>query len=262
MDQEKPQGERPHAVLSGHEENAYRSLVSLLRVSDQVEATPEPPQSTSDVRKEGAPVPRPNVVPDVPKKEDAAAERQERFLDAQTEKDVPEILREDMARIAYARTAFKHRVVYGAASVVLLLVLGGQYVWFNSKDLFRRYPVSRPWLERLCVHTGCVLPEPRDPTRIRIVSRDVRIHPTHERALLITATLMNTASYTQPYPRMQFTLFDVNGQIIGARIFNPSEYLDEDVGLDRGMIPRTPVHIVLDVLAPEQAAVSFKFRFL
>lgn len=175
---------------------------------------------------------------------------------------VPEVLQEDVQRLAALAGKKRQRYLFGVVSFLLLSALGFQYAWFMPQDMARRYPQARPLLKSLCMHTGCALPERRDPSRVQVVSRDVRVHPEYEGALLVTAALVNAAGFVQPYPRMQFTLFNVNGQTIATRTFLPREYLEAGIDVAAGMAPKSPTQIALDVLAPDEAAVSFEFRFL
>ncbi len=175
---------------------------------------------------------------------------------------IPEVLREDMARLASARRRRRAAIGFGIGSVLLLAALVLQWAWFEPADVLSRFPQARPWIERLCERTGCLLPERRDASRVRMITRDVRVHPRYEGALRVSASLMNTAPFTQPFPRLKFTLFNVNGQVIASRIFEPREYLPGDVDPASEMRPRVPVQIALELLAPEDTAVSFEFDFL
>ena len=176
--------------------------------------------------------------------------------------ELPEILREQGEEQSARSAARKRNVGYGAAAASLLALLAFQYVFFMPDDAARRYPQWRGAIESMCERIGCVLPERRDPSRIRVLSRDVRLHPKFEGVLQIKATLANAAPFRQPYPRVRFTLFNVNGQTIATRVFQPSEYLGRAVSPSARVRPRTPFQIALDVLAPEEAAVSFEFQFL
>lgn len=187
---------------------------------------------------------------------------EEREHEEREEELVPDVLREDLERIRALRRAQRRRGLYLLGSALLLVGLTLQYAWFMPGDVIARYPQARPLLAGFCTVTRCTLPARRDPHLIRLLSRDVRMHPKYEGALRITATLENTAPYTQPYPPMQFTLFNVNGQVIATRRFLPKEYLAPGTDVAAGMPPGTPIQIALNVLAPEQAAVSFEFRFL
>jgi predicted Zn finger-like uncharacterized protein len=175
---------------------------------------------------------------------------------------LPEVLREEVEDLA-ARSASRRRAVgYGVAALALLVLIAGQYVFFMPEDAVRRYPQWRGAIESMCIRIGCVLPERRDPGRIRVVSRDVRVHPKIEGVMQIKATLTNSAPYRQSYPLVRFTLFNVNGQTIATRDFKPSEYLGRSVAAGARLRPKTPFQVELDVLAPEEAAVSFEFSFL
>jgi predicted Zn finger-like uncharacterized protein len=182
--------------------------------------------------------------------------------DIDEENVVPSVLEEDIARLSSARRNARSRVIYATLSVLLLMGCGAQYLFFMPDDAVKRYPLSKPLVERLCVFTGCAVAVQSEPRLVQVVSRDVRVHPRYEGALQISASLVNSAHFTQPYPKVKFTLFNVNGQIIAARIFKPVEYLADASIIPAGMRPAIETQMELDVLAPDEAAVSFEFRFL
>ncbi len=175
---------------------------------------------------------------------------------------LPDVLRADAEAFAAQSAARRRNLGYGISALALLALLAGQYVFFMPEDAARRYPQFRGAIESVCVHVGCVLSERRDPSRIRVLSRDVRVHPRYEGVMQIKATLTNAAPFRQPYPQFQFTLFNVNGQTIASRVFQPSEYLGRPVAASARLRPKTPFQVELDVLAPAEAAVSFEFQFL
>ncbi len=155
----------------------------------------------------------------------------------------------------------KHRPsAWGAAAVILLMLLLGQIAWFQGSRLLALFPVARPPLEWACGH--CQLPHYRDPSLIRLVSRDVRVHPRAADALLINALFTNYAEFPQPYPVLQLGLYDTDGQVLAARRFVPKEYLEKHVDPALAMPPGIPVHIVLEVQGPRKNPVSFEFKFL
>jgi predicted Zn finger-like uncharacterized protein len=175
---------------------------------------------------------------------------------------LPDVLRADAEEFAAQSAARRRNMGYGIAALALLALLAGQYVFFMPEDAARRYPQFRGAIENVCMQVGCVLSERRDPGRIRVLSRDVRVHPRYEGVMQIKATLTNSAPYRQPYPQFQFTLFNVNGQTIATRVFQPSEYLGRPIAASARLRPQTPFQVELDVLAPGEAAVSFEFQFL
>lgn len=173
----------------------------------------------------------------------------------------PQILREDIDRIGRARRGRRYRWIKATLALGLSVTLVAQYAWFLPGDLVKRFPAARPWTQAFCTQTGCTLPPLRQPSLIRLASRDVRVHPKYEGALLIAASLINDGAYAQPFPNVTFTLFNVNGQTIASREFQPPDYLEPNAVTTAVMRPQQPVQIVLELLAPEEAAVSFEFQF-
>ncbi|MGH8507880.1 MAG: zinc-ribbon and DUF3426 domain-containing protein [Gammaproteobacteria bacterium] len=157
----------------------------------------------------------------------------------------------------------KHRTSgWIAGAVMLLMLLLGQIAWFQGARLLALFPAARPPLEWACARWHCQLPRYRDPGLIRLVSRDVRVHPRAADALLINALFTNHAEFPQPYPVLQLGLYDTDGQVLAARRFAPKEYLEKHVDPALEMPPGIPVHIVLEVQGPRKNPVSFEFKFL
>lgn len=176
--------------------------------------------------------------------------------------DVPEVLKEDIARAGTARRSGIGAPILTVLALLLLAGLGAQFAWFKPARLLAGYPQARPWLETFCAATGCTLPDRHAPSKIQMLARDVRVHPTYEGALLVSATFMNVAPHGQPFPRMRFSVFNVNGQTIASRTFEPKEYLSSNVDAAGEMLPGKPLQIAVELIAPEEAAVSYEFRFL
>jgi len=174
---------------------------------------------------------------------------------------VPEVLLEESSQSRPRPASRPLRLLQAATVVILLAALGLQYAWFRPAEILRHMPQAQPWLARLFATAGRPPPVLRDLSLIRLVRRDVRSHPLYAGALLVDATLMNTAPYAQPFPVIQFTLFDVSGATIASRAFAPSEYLDQDTAAVPDMATGVPVQIRLDLVAPEAGAVSYEFQF-
>lgn len=181
--------------------------------------------------------------------------------DAADELAVPEALREDLARIGLGRRARRRRAAGMVAALALVAGLAAQVAWFHTDAVWRMYPQARGALQSFCTATGCRLPNRRDPAAMRVVSREVRVHPRYEGALELMAVIANTASYAQALPGVQFTLFNVNGQVIATRAFSPADYLDAGASPNAPLAPDRPLQIALEMVAPEEAAVSYELRF-
>lgn len=146
-------------------------------------------------------------------------------------------------------------------AVVLLLVLSAQLAWAQRERLLQDSRV-RELAEQACAKLRCNLPEITDRSRIALMARDVRPHPSMSQALIITATLANQAAFTQSYPVLEITLSDVEERRIAMRRFQPHEYVSSPATLRAGLAPGATATLSLEVEDPGKNAVAFEFRFL
>ncbi len=152
-------------------------------------------------------------------------------------------------------------VLWGAASVLFVAFLIIQFGYFMRNDL-AQYPQLRPALEKLCAVADCVIPMQRDTGMIKLVSRDIRSHPTAEKVLRVRAIMTNEAPFTQPYPLLRLELTDISGKTVAMRDFQPEEYLNEEINIEGGFDTRKKVEIQLDIVDPDEKVVGFEFAFL
>lgn len=97
---------------------------------------------------------------------------------------------------------------------------------------------------------------------IRLVSREVRPHPEAPKALMISASMVNDAAFTQRFPIVEVTLSDLGERAIAKRRFAPQEYLAEAASIARGFPAGATAPLVFEVADPGQEAVAFEFKFL
>ncbi len=146
---------------------------------------------------------------------------------------------------------------------ILLSILAGalQYAYYN-RDQLVKLPELRPWLEKACDIAGCDLPDPRDLRQIVLSSKNIFSHPNVEGALMISATIVNQASFAQDYPIIELRFENIRGKTIAGRRFHAEEYL----GIPRQQIsrmqPDSPVTFNLEIRDPGNAIVSYEFAFL
>ncbi len=159
------------------------------------------------------------------------------------------------------RRGWAGTLAWTAINLFLIILLVAQYVYFTRDDL-AHYPELRPSLEAMCGVMGCEIPLMRDVKRISLVNRDLRSHPDGANALLVKATLINNAPFSQPYPVLQLSLSNATGQVVAVRRFQPVDYIGKAVNLKEGMAPHQPVEVVLELVDPGQSAISFEFEFL
>lgn len=182
--------------------------------------------------------------------------------------DNPSILQDpDLARdllLPAPRQASRSRiatVLWSLGVVGLLLAATVQLAWFNRDLLLARYPEYVPQVKQLCERYHCELVRDRNLDAIVLVNRDVRNHPRYNDLLLVNITIENRSDKPQPYPGIQFMLFDSNGSMTGFRRLQPAEYLEPGARIDAGMQPRLPLHLVLEVAETSETPVGFEFGF-
>ena len=146
-------------------------------------------------------------------------------------------------------------------SALLFAMLTGQVAWAARAQIMD-VAVLRPWLLRACETLRCPLPANPAPDSIALAARDVRPHPSVSDALIIGATLVNEANFSQPFPVIEITLADVNENRIGMRRFQPNEYVSDRRTLQRGIPPTGTALFSVEVEDPGKRAVAFEFRFL
>jgi predicted Zn finger-like uncharacterized protein len=167
------------------------------------------------------------------------------------------LLEEETVKRSWIPTFFWTTAVFVGLVAIIL-----QLAWFNRDLLLTKYPELTPYVKQVCIELDCKLIRQRDANAIKLINRDVRLHPNYKDTLLVNASMKNELNVRQPYPKVQLTLFDTSGSLLGHREFVPNDYLDNSIAIDEGMPVDSPVHFVLEVSGPTAGAVSFEFRFL
>lgn len=117
----------------------------------------------------------------------------------------------------------------------------------------------RPLLSALCGALRCELPPWREPQAFTMIERDVRPVPGSPGELQVRAMFRNDARWAQPWPRLQLSLADADGRKVGARGFDPREYLARPPAdlLQSGQ----SAWISFRIREPAAPAASFQFEF-
>jgi len=155
---------------------------------------------------------------------------------------------------------YRSIITWGMGSLMLMFVFLGQTVYFKHNELGQINQL-RPWIAFFCQYTSCELPMQTDIAQFELLGQDIRSHPTTNRALQVSATIINNAPYTQPYPGLQLNFSDINGEKVAVRNFKPSEYVTDDHNAGEGMEPNTPFQIELEIIDPGKKAINFEFDF-
>lgn len=169
---------------------------------------------------------------------------------------------DELAQMQPTKTSVVSIVLWRMGVLILLLAGTVQAAWFNRDYLLSEYPQFLPRANQVCGQLDCTFIRHRNIAAIKLLNRDVRVHPRYEDALLVNATISNQSKYAQRFPSVLLSLFDPNDDVIAYRLIPASEYLDSSINIKAGMKPDTPIYFVLEVANSTTEAVSFEFDFL
>jgi len=153
------------------------------------------------------------------------------------------------------------RFIWIAMALVITVFVALQLSEFHEKPLLD-LPLVQSVKDRLGMQDQAAGELFLDLSQIQLVSRELTSHPSRENMLRLSATIVNRAPETQPYPDLEVVLLDVSGQPVSHLRFSPSDYLAEEASKDSGMTPQAYLPLVLDLPDPGSAAVGFELNFL
>lgn len=145
---------------------------------------------------------------------------------------------------------------WAGLSFVLLLALGIQAIHHYRQELVR-HPRFGPALLQVYAAAGLPLAPNWDVTGYEVQQWGVAADPNAEGTLRLRASIMNRAGFAQPYPLIKLTLEDRWGEQVGAREFEPHEYLGPGSAADRLLAPNQRVNIDIGIVDPGEDAVGF-----
>jgi predicted Zn finger-like uncharacterized protein len=120
-------------------------------------------------------------------------------------------------------------------SLLLLLALLAQALYFYRIEIAARLPGLKPVLTSYCALLKCTIPLPKKPDLMSIESSDLEADPLQTNVITLSALLHNRAPHTQAYPSLELSLTDTQDKVVARRTFVAVEYLkageDEKLGL-------------------------------
>jgi predicted Zn finger-like uncharacterized protein len=153
------------------------------------------------------------------------------------------------------RLSEQPKALFGAAAVILVLMLAVQAVYGYRDLLAAHLPSIRPLLQAACGVLGCIIEPLRDTVALSIEASDLQADPAHRGLLVLSATVRNRAPYAIAYPYLELTLTDASDRVVARRSFAPAEYAGGTANVGAG-IPADGEKIVklfLDASATSQA---------
>jgi hypothetical protein len=145
-------------------------------------------------------------------------------------------------------------------ALVIAVVVAFKLAEFYQAPLLE-LPVVQSVKSRLGIQDPAAGLPFRDLQQIHLVSRELTSHPFQAEMLRLSATIVNRAPETQPYPDLEVILLDASGEPMSKLRFSPVDYLAEGASRDSGMTPQAYLPLVLDLPDPGSAAVGFELNF-
>lgn len=144
--------------------------------------------------------------------------------------------------------------------ILLLLALGLVQAVYYQRPALIEDPRYQQQVITLCRLLPCAAGEFSSVGQIRLLERNVFTHPVTTGALMVTGSFVNEAPFAQRPPDMLISLFDIQGNLIANRVFEPSEYLLERRSRDV-IEPDDPVQFRLEIVDPGTDALTYEFEF-
>lgn len=149
---------------------------------------------------------------------------------------------------------------WAGVSVLLLVLLSAQGVYFLRDTLVSHMPQTRPALERMCELMGCALSLPKNLALLQIVGSDLETE--NRGRLRLTLTLGNRAAHAQAWPVLVLTLTDQRSRPLARRSFAPSEYLGDSERIAAGVPPRSEQPLSLPLVVHDLKPMGFGLRLV
>jgi predicted Zn finger-like uncharacterized protein len=161
----------------------------------------------------------------------------------------PLSLPEDLFGSSASRRTGGRRWLWTAGTLVLVLLLLAQTMYFFATDLAVHLPQVRTQLAEACLWLECAVALPRMPDQLFIEASDLQVlDVARPSEVLLTATIRNRAQATQELPLIELTLTDKLNQTAARKVFYPVDYLDRSLDPSHGIDSNheMPVRLYLD----------------
>lgn len=115
--------------------------------------------------------------------------------------------------------------LWALGSLLLLVVLLLQTVYFLRVEIAARLPGIKPAMISICEQLNCTLPLPQKIDLLSIESSELEADPTQASIITLHALLRSHAPYALAYPSIELTLTDSQDNTLARRTFTPAQYL-------------------------------------
>lgn len=125
------------------------------------------------------------------------------------------------------------RFAWGLLSAIALTLCVADGLWL-SQNFWLAQPGLRLAADTLLSHSDYVLKRPKLANAWQASALSLRAETRATQVWHIDALLVNRADILQPWPRLQLSLRDWQGQLVAQRVLLASDYLPADLNLARG----------------------------
>ncbi len=181
---------------------------------------------------------------------------------------IPDEMRKRLAEEAAARAALpsefgpvesgevRRHWPWAVGIVALLMLFGAQVVHSQREQLVRR-PGLGPMIAEAYALFGLPLTVPTDLAAYELRQWGAANDPNEVDRLLLRASIINQATYAQPFPLLRLALQDRFGATLGVRDIEPKDYLPGAGGT--GLLqPGERADALIRIVDPGQEAVGFE----
>lgn len=172
-------------------------------------------------------------------------------LDESARDNAEELLLEELS----GRRSGRIRL-WSAGSVALLALLLVQFIDYQ-RAAFRKYPVFGPALEAMYSILGADDAPITDLNLYGLTQRGATADPEAGGTLTVHALVANNAPVPQPFPLLRLLLEDRWGHRVGARNFEPADYLPDKTLSSRSMASGETVEARIVIVDPGADAWGF-----
>ncbi len=148
--------------------------------------------------------------------------------------------------------------LFSLATVLLILGLSGQAIFYFRSELAVAFPAAAPLLKTVSVALGSHLPLPRKTDLVSIETSDLQTDAARGNLLVLNATLRNRAPYAQDYPSLALSLTDTQDVAIARRIFSPPDYLPPKLAAEKAFPANADIPVRLWIEARELSPAGYR----
>ncbi|NOT14443.1 MAG: DUF3426 domain-containing protein [Methylotenera sp.] len=164
----------------------------------------------------------------------------------------------DLAEGKKRKAAYSRRWIWRIGSLLLLLLVTAQCLYFLRDSIALHYPNTKPLLERMCVQLSCSINLPQQIDLLEINDSDMLEDPNIEGLIRLSSTLINHAPFNQAYPNLELTLTDTEGNPSLRKIFKPNEYLPSNSHIPLGLEANAEVKIKLGISTQGEKVAGYR----